>query len=160
MHSFHVDQNQRTQALRGLLWVLVLTVFAVVANAQFETATLTGTVTDAAGALVPKAVVRAINESTNVEAAATANDEGRYLFPSLRPGSYRVTVSAPGFKQFVSNGVVLQVNQAARLDIELTVGAVTEQVTVIAEAPILDTESASRGAVIDQAKIVELPLNG
>jgi hypothetical protein len=69
-------------------------------------------------------------------------------------------VSAPGFKQFVSNGVVLQVNQAARLDIELTVGAVTEQVTVIAEAPILDTESASRGAVIDQAKIVELPLNG
>jgi hypothetical protein len=82
MHSFHVDQNQRTQALRGLLWVLVLAVFAVVANAQFETATLTGTVTDAAGALVPRATVRAINESTNVEAAPPPTTKAAISFPA------------------------------------------------------------------------------
>ena len=57
-----------------------------------------------------------------------SNGEGRYSFSNLRPGSYRLVASTPGFKQFVSSGVVLQVNQAARLDIELTVGAVTEQV--------------------------------
>src|SRR5712691_4095568 len=65
-----------------------------------------------------------------------------------------------GFKQYVSSGVVLQVNQAARLDIELTIGTVTEEVRVTGEAPVLDTESGGRGAVIDHTKIVELPLNG
>jgi carboxypeptidase family protein/TonB-dependent receptor-like protein len=141
-------------------WILCFTLSLTVALAQFETATLTGTVTDAAGAVVPNANVKAINEATNVEATAVANGEGRYLFPNLRPGTYRVVATAQGFKQAVSNGVELQVNQAARLDIQLTVGAVTEQVNVTAEAPILETESASRGAVIDQTKMVELPLNG
>jgi len=103
---------------------------ATLALAQFETATLTGVITDSAGAVVPKAEVKAVNEATNVESSAAANAEGRYFFPNLRPGSYRVTASAPGFKQFVSAGVILQVNQAARLDIQLTVGAVTEQVNV------------------------------
>jgi len=131
-----------------------------VALAQFDSATLTGIVTDPAGSLVPNATVRAVNEATNTEASAITNTEGRYVFPSLRPGSYRVVTSAQGFKQFVSSGVVLQVNQAGRLDVQLTVGAITEQVSVTGEAPVLDTESASRGAVIDRTKMVELPLNG
>jgi protocatechuate 3,4-dioxygenase beta subunit len=62
-----------------------------------------------------------VNEATNTEASAITNTEGRYVFPSLRPGSYRVVTSAQGFKQFVSSGVVLQVNQAGRLDVQLTV---------------------------------------
>ena len=141
-------------------WILCFALSLTVALAQFETATLTGTITDAAGAVVPNASVKAINEATNVEATAVANGEGRYLFPNLRPGTYRVVATAQGFKQAVSSGIELQVNQAARLDIQLTVGAVTEQVNVTAEAPMLETESASRGAVIDQTKMVELPLNG
>ena len=140
--------------------MLCLALSLTTALAQFETATLTGTITDAAGAVVPNANVKAINEATNVEATAIANGEGRYLFPNLRPGTYRVVAVAQGFKQAVSSGVVLQVNQAARLDIQLTVGAVTEQIEVTGEAPVLETESASRGAVIDQTKMVELPLNG
>jgi len=140
--------------------VLCIALAGVLAFAQFETATLTGTITDAAGAVVPNATIKAVNEATNIESTAVANGEGRYLFPNLRPGSYRVMVSAQGFKQSVSPGVVLQVNQAARLDIQLTVGAVTEQVNVTGEAPVLETESSSRGAVIDQTKMVELPLNG
>ena len=139
---------------------LCLVAIAVTANAQFETATLTGSVTDPSGAATARATVMVVNEATNVEASVVTSYEGRYIFPSLRPGSYRLTVSAPGFKQFVSSGVVLQVNQAGKLDVELTVGAVTEAVEVTGETPVLETESASRGAVIDQTKIVELPLNG
>src|SRR5216684_1005968 len=145
---------------RSIPMAILIALTATLALAQFETATLTGVVTDSAGAVVPKTEVKAINEATNVESNATANAEGRYFFPNLRPGSYRVTASAQGFKQFVSAGVVLQVNQAARLDIQLTVGAVTEQVNVTGEAPVLETESGGRGAVIDHTKMVELPLNG
>ena len=83
--------------------------------AQFESATLTGVVGDASGHVIPNVPVKAINEGTSVETLATTNAEGRYNFPNLRPGSYRVVAATSGFKQFVSSGVVLQVNQAARL---------------------------------------------
>ena len=144
------------------VWTLVMSIAlsGTISLAQFESATLTGVITDAAGAVVPGATVRAINEATNIEATAVTNGEGRYALPSLRPGSYRVVATASGFKQFVSSGVVLEVTQAARLDIQLTVGAVSEQVLVTGEAPVLETESASRGAVIDRTKMIELPLNG
>ncbi len=134
--------------------------FAAVVFAQFESATLTGVVTDASGQVVPGVALKAVNEGTSVETPSTTNGEGRYNFPSLRPGSYRVVASITGFKQFVSPGVILQVNQAARLDIKLEVGTVSEQVLVTGAAPVLETESGSRGAVIDHTKIVELPLNG
>ena len=80
--------------------------------------------------------------------------------PGLRPAIYTVTAEHTGFKKFVNAGLTLQVNQAARLDIALAVGDVTEQVTVSEEASILETETSGRGAVIDSRKIVELPLNG
>ncbi len=128
--------------------------------AQFEAATLTGVVTDAAGAVVPGASVTATNEATNLQTSSVTNGEGRYVFPSLRPGTYRVTATVQGFKQHVSSGVVLEVNQAARLDVQMTVGAITESVMVTGEAPVLETESSSRGSVIDHTKMVELPLNG
>jgi hypothetical protein len=142
-------------------FAVTLTVLcAGLALAQFESATLTGVVTDQAGAVVANAEVKATNEATNVAVTAKTDNEGRYTFTALRPGSYRIAVTAPGFKQAVSTGVVLQVNQAARLDFGLTIGAVTEQVSVTADAIMLETDSSSRGAVIDQTKIVELPLNG
>ena len=128
--------------------------------AQFESATLTGVVSDASGQVIPGVAVKAVNEATGVETSSQTSGEGRYNFPSLRPGSYRVVAAHTGFKQFVSSGVVLQVNQAARLDIALTIGTVTEEVVVTGAAPVLETESGSRGSVIDHTKIVELPLNG
>src|SRR5689334_18634834 len=151
-----MNRRQATLALRAS----ILLICALPAVAQFESATLSGVVTDAADAVVSGAAIRAINEGTNIEAAATTDDVGRFVFTSLKPGSYRVTATAKGFKESVSSGIVLQVNQAARLDIKLTVGNVTERVTVNAEAPLLETETASRGAVIDHTKMVELPLNG
>src|SRR5207248_1843329 len=127
---------------------------------QVDSATLTGVGTGSSGHVIPNVPVKAIHEGTSVEALAMTNAEGRYNFPSLRPGSYRVVAAITGFKQFVSSGVVLQVNQAARLDITLTIGTVTEEIVVTGEAPVLETESGSRGSVIDHTKIVELPLNG
>src|SRR5205807_2215328 len=104
-------------------------------------ATLTGVVTDSSGQVIPGVAVRAINEGTSAETSSMTNNEGRYNFPSLRPGSYRVVAAVKGFKQFISTGVVLQVNQAARLDMALTIGTVTEEVLVTGEAPVLETES-------------------
>ena len=142
------------------VWILLMALNTAAIFAQFDSATVTGVVTDSSGKVIPGVIVKAISEATSVETSSATNAEGRYIFPSLRPGSYRVVAAVTGFKQFVSSGVVLQVNQAARLDITLTVGMVTEQVVVTDEAPVLETESGSRGSVIDHTKIVELPLNG
>jgi hypothetical protein len=155
-----MGQGRSRFALRAWILLIYIALFAVSAVAQFESATVTGVVTDPANAVVSGAEIRAINEATNIESATTTDNEGRFALTNLRPGSYRVTATAKGFKEAVSPGVVLQVNQAARLDMQLTVGNVTEQVTVNAEPPLLETETASRGAVIDHTKMIELPLNG
>jgi hypothetical protein len=128
--------------------------------AQSETASLSGIVTDPTGAVVPNVSVTATHEGTNQASSAATNPSGRYAIPVLRPGIYRVTAELKGFQRSVVAGVILQVNQQARLDIVLKVGEVAEQVSVTAEAALLETESSGRGAVIDQRKIVELPLNG
>src|SRR5262249_53273577 len=140
--NFVARKTSMIRVFRVAVCVSLVALFPAAALAQFESASLTGTVTDAAGAVVPAAAVKAVNEATNLETAGLTNEEGRFFFSNLRPGSYRVVASAKGFKQFVSQGVVLQVNQAGRLDIALTVGEVTEQVLVNGEAPVLETESA------------------
>jgi hypothetical protein len=127
---------------------------------QFETATLTGVVSDPSGGMVANGAVKLANEATNSETTTVTDVDGRYSFTALRPGTYQLTVSSPGFKQTVSSGLVLQVNQAARVDVQLSVGEVSERIQVTAAAPMLETETSARGAVIDQTKIVELPLNG
>ncbi|MBZ5636441.1 MAG: TonB-dependent receptor [Acidobacteriia bacterium] len=140
--------------------IACLVIFGMPSWAQYESATLTGVVTDSAGAVVPNAEVKATSDATNQVTSAITNSEGRYVFGILRPGTYQVTASAKGFKQAVSSGLVLQVNQAGRLDLQLQVGEVSEQITVVADSPTIETESSSRGAVIDHTKMVELPLNG
>jgi hypothetical protein len=141
-------------------FAVVLCFITSAAFPQTELATLTGSVIDPSGAVLKDATVTVTNEATNVSASTVSNETGRYTIPSLRPGTYSITATLAGFKKYVQNGVTLQVNQTARLDIPLTIGQVSEQVTVSAEASLLETETSSRGAVIDQRKIVELPLNG
>lgn len=142
------------------LCIVAFAMLTIPAVAQFDSATLTGVVTDPTQGTISDVSVKAVNESTNVETATATNSDGRFVFANLRPGSYRIVASARGFKQFVSSGLVLQVNQAARLDIQLSVGDVSEKIEVTSDAPVLETETASRGAVIDHTKMVELPLNG
>jgi hypothetical protein len=144
----------------SLAVMLVLLVSSTVSAAQQETATLVGVVTDASGAVVPGATVSVTNVSTNISTKAQANAEGFYTIPSLRPGEYIVMVESPGFSRTLRDGITLQVAQTARVDVSLQPGAVSETVAVTAAASLLESQTSSRGLVIDQKKIVELPLNG
>ena len=128
--------------------------------AQGPVASLTGEVKDPSGAAVPAATITVRNTDTGVSRTAPTNEAGVYLISALQPGPYEITANAPGFKRDVRSSVTLEVAQAARIDFALEVGAATEIVNITAEAPVTDTESASTGTVIDNKKVVELPLNG
>ncbi|MGH9340968.1 MAG: TonB-dependent receptor [Acidobacteriota bacterium] len=127
--------------------------------AQVETANITGTVRDSTGAVIPGVDITVTHVQTNQEARAVTGEAGRYVSPPLRPGDYTVAAELPGFKRIVRSGIRLQVQQTAVIDFVLEVGEMTEQVEVVADAALLNTTDASRGEVIDNQKIVELPLN-
>ncbi|MGH8245506.1 MAG: carboxypeptidase regulatory-like domain-containing protein, partial [Gammaproteobacteria bacterium] len=119
-----------------------------------------GRVTDSSGAVVPKAAITVTNMSTGTAIKAEAADNGNYTVPFLFPGTYRVAVQVPGFKAFVREGIRVQVQDRIVIDVELQPGAVAETVLVKAEAPLLETGTASVGQVVEQVKIINLPLNG
>jgi hypothetical protein len=122
-------------------------------------ATLTGRVLDQSGAVVPGATLQIRNVDTNEVASAASDSQGNYAAPLLRPGAYSLEVEAPGFKKFLRGGLVLQVAQVAKVDITLDVGALSEQVTVTSEVSLLEASTSSIGKVVDNRRILELPLN-
>lgn len=147
--------------MRGLLWIVGLSVFCLAPLCgQVATAELSGSVTDASGAVVPKAVVTVTNMDTGAVRQAPVDESGTYVFTLLPIGRYTVTVEAPGFRRTVQNNVELQVNQRARLDFQLQLGQVAETIEVTAAAPLLESQSSSLGTVINSKFISELPLNG
>ena len=129
-------------------------------SAQTELATLTGTVTDSTGGVLANVAVTIRQTATNIETRVATDESGRYFAPSLRPGEYTVQAALAGFKTYLNSAVTLQVNATVRLDISMDVGEITERVSVTDAPPLLETETSNRGSVIDQRKIVELPLNG
>ncbi|MEP7271302.1 MAG: TonB-dependent receptor, partial [Acidobacteriota bacterium] len=150
----------RIQRSHLTLLLALLVTFSVTALSQQETATITGEVKDTSGALVPKASITVTNVDTNISAKSETNDQGSYIVTSLKPGNYAITVQKQGFNKTVRSGITLQINQVARADLALQVGDVTNTVEVVEAATLLETQTSSRGSVIDQRKIVELPLNG
>ena len=128
-----------------------------VALAQVDRATLSGTVTDSAGAVVPGASVSITNTSTNVSSQQVSTDTGSYLFVNLIPGPYQLTVELTGFKKS-SQAVTLEVGQRARLDTTLAVGNFTETVSVTEATRLLNASDATLGAVIAQSQVSNLPL--
>ena len=151
---------RRYPRLLLLLLPIYAAIFPLSASAQQDTATMTGTVKDPSGATVPRATVTVTNIGTNISVTTETDDMGFYTAASLRAGQYTVTAESAGFSKVVRTGVTLQVAQVARIDVTLQPGAVTETVEVVGATSLLDTETSSRGLVIDQKKIVELPLNG
>src|SRR6202790_1704584 len=121
---------------------------------------ITGIVTDPSGGIVVGATVTVTNPQTNFTRSESTNTAGVYNFPNLQPGVYNIKVEMQGFQSEIRNNVELQVQQVARLDFQLQVGAVTQAVEVTGGAPLLDTEDATIGTVIENQRIVELPLNG
>ncbi|MBI4890671.1 MAG: TonB-dependent receptor [Acidobacteria bacterium] len=130
------------------------------AFAQQTSATLTGVITDPAGATMPGVTVSATNLATNITRESKTDESGGFTIPFLPAGDYSLTAVQKGFKTKKLDQITLQVQQVARVDLQLQVGDVTESVSVEAYAAILQTDNATVGSVIDSAKIVDLPLNG
>lgn len=128
--------------------------------AQEFRATLTGRVTDATGAGVPGAKVTSQNLATNESANVTTGADGDYTIPLLQPGNYRIQAEANGFKTSVRERIELFVGDRRTVDFSLEVGQTQESVTVTAAAPLLDEATATRGGVIENLRVTELPLNG
>jgi hypothetical protein len=140
--------------------VLALIFLCVAAFAQDFRATLTGTVTDPSGAAVPGANVKATNTGTNAVKEVKATSDGVYTIPYLDPGVYDIEVTASGFQGLKRTAITLQVAQKMNLPVQLTVGQMTQEVTVVGQQEVIDTADASRGLVFDPIKTQEYPLNG
>jgi Carboxypeptidase regulatory-like domain/TonB dependent receptor len=125
-----------------------------------NSAEITGSASDSSGAMIAGVTVTMTNTATNQARKVTTNSAGAYDAPYLVPGIYDVTAEIAGFKVTARKGVELQVGDTARIDFVLQVGEVSEQVLVTGGAPLVNTENAEVGTVIDNKRIVELPLNG
>lgn len=145
---------------RALLLLGLLAAASTPAAAQQGRGGIRGTVADTTGAAVSEAAVTVTNAATRASFTVTSNQEGLYSFPSLAVGEYVVTAEKAGFKTAIASGITLQVDQNARVDLKLEIGAVSEVVEVQAAAPLVDTSSATLGKVVENRRISELPLNG
>src|SRR5262245_27027028 len=130
------------------------------AFAQSAAATLVGTVLDPSGSAIPGAVLTVTGIGTNITRTAASNERGDFTVPGLAPGLYRLAAEHQGFKRTVIENVELLVNQTARVDVTLQVGAVTESVSVTGAAPLVASETSSVGQVITTNQIANLPLKG
>ena len=133
---------------------------ATTASGQAFTAALVGTVFDSGSGVLPGATLTVTNLDTGQEREAVSDDQGRYAIPLLPPGRYRATAGLQGFRRSVREPIVLNVNQQQRADFTLEVGAVSEDVVVTAELPMVQTNTATVGTVVSNKEATELPLNG
>ena len=130
------------------------------AFAQEFRSTLSGHITDPSGAVVPGAKITVVNNDTKMAYTAVTTQSGSYQIPYMLPGTYTVTTTAESFKTAVNNDVVLQGGQSSTLDIRLTVGAVSETVSVADTAPLLDAETAVGNGIVTTRELDNLPLAG
>jgi len=143
------------------LMFVVLVGLAGFAYGQGTSASLTGYVTDPAGAAVAGATITVTNIDTNLTQSAKTDSVGTYLIRPLPIGNYTLTIEAAGFARYEQKGIVLTVNLAATQDVRLKIGAGKEViVTVTADAELINTTSAELGSTVNEAAISELPLNG
>jgi len=139
---------------------LVFLLLAPVVLAQADTGTIVGLVHDTQSAVVQSVKVIITNTRTNQSRTVETNPEGYYRAPLLPVGKYRIAVEATGFKRAVLENVVLELNQTVREDFTLSVGQISDEIVVTSDGPLIQRETATVGTVIDNKKVVELPLNG
>ncbi len=157
MKKFHMQAG---------LWIVLAALVAVATllpaplQAQTFYGSIVGTVTDATGAILPGATVTITNTATNDKRTAQSNAAGDFSFVSLLPSVYTIEVQKATFKRFVREQITVQVNQTVRLEAAMQIGAATETVEVTTETPLLQTDSATAGSVIEGKTINEMPLNG
>ncbi len=152
----------RGQALscRVICVLLVVFLFHVSSHGQVTTGTLLGTVQDPSGAAIHGAKVTATNLQTGLTRSALSSEDGGYAINLLPVGDYSIRVESAGFKSEERSPVTLQINSRARVDFTLQVGNVSEKVEVTGSQPVLDTDTAETGQVIESTRVEQLPLNG
>jgi hypothetical protein len=126
--------------------------------AQDPRGTILGRVTDPSLGVMPGVEIRVTNAETGVSVAATTNESGNYNIPFILPASYTVTAEMSGFKKYIREGIQVRVSETVELNIQMEVGGLNETVIATAETPVLDTAGSSLGQVIDERRILELPL--
>ena len=146
--------------IRRILISVVSILLATGAYAQTPTGSLVGRITDSSRSDIVGATVRVQSAATNDIRTAQTGAGGEYTISNLAPGVYSVSIEKEGFKRLHESGLVLQVQQTARLDAQLEIGAISQSVEIKADAPLLNTENASRGEVIAPAELTQMPLNG
>ena len=144
--------------MKHILGFLLSAFLVASALAQSNTGTIQGTITDAAGAALPNATVTARNMDTGVEQSTVSTDVGLYSIPNLPPGRYAVSAKSANLREYVREGVTVLTGTTATVDIQLQLGAVTEKVTVTADAPQLETATSDLGSTVQSALVANLPL--
>ncbi len=147
-------------ALIACLAVVVCVLLPLCAHAQVSGATLSGTVTDSTGAVIPNVQVAIKNQGTGEARTVTVDSAGFYSAPNLLPGKYDITVSAPGFSTSIQSGITLTVGAQQLLNFKMQVGQVNQKVEVTDVAPSVQLSSSTIGGFVGQDAVVQLPLNG
>lgn len=139
---------------------LCFVVFARSMRAQSTTGSVVGTITDTTGSVIPNATVSLTSNSTGDKRTAMTTDSGDYQFLAIPPGEYTLSVEAQGFRRYTHNPVEVQVALATRENVDMSVGTATEEVTVTSQAPIIQSENAALGQVVQGKAVTDIPLNG
>src|SRR5262249_30028028 len=155
-------QTSRSWPRPRHILLLTLTALALTMSslAQVSTGAVTGMVKDPTGAVLPRVEIALINVNTNERRIQVTNSEGGYVFPAMPPGTYRLEAELQGFKRFVRDQLAVEVQQRLEIEVVLQVGATSESVTVKEETPLLQPTTSSLGQVVDNRKILDLPLVG
>jgi trimeric autotransporter adhesin len=149
----------RRSAAFVVVGVFFLLAGAAGAGAQTFTGSVRGEIKDANG-ILPGATVTLINEATNVSRDTTTNEVGQYAFPAVTPGTYTLKVTLTGYKTHEHKGLTVATQQAVAMDVALELGTIQESITVTGESPLIDTSTASTGAVLDSKALETLPAPG
>jgi Carboxypeptidase regulatory-like domain len=154
-------QGRRQVRLRPILCLLVVWMFSSVAViAQSPNGTISGVVFDPTNATIAGAQITAVEDATRVQYSTTTNNSGVFVLANLPPGSYRIQVAKIGFKTLIKPDIVLNVQDALAINFNLPIGAASETVTVIGGAPLINTENAAVGTIVDRQFADNLPMNG
>lgn len=160
MKKGHLDPFSRCGFFLAFFCLLAVLTGSAPLSAQLTTARLSGIVTDNTGSALAGADVSVVGVQTGYKQTMKSGAAGEYLFPSLPVGEYTLTVDMTGFSTYLQKGIVLAVGQAASRNVELQIGAVTDQMTVTADASLVTTDSATVGQLVNQQSIAALPMNG
>ena len=140
--------------------ILAFLLFVTPAFAQLDTGAIVGYVHDQSGSAVQSASILVTSQATSAQWTVITDEHGEFVTPPLRTGIYSVRVEAPGFKTETKENITIQVQDRLRVDFDMAIGAVTENITVSADSQLIESETSSLGQVISSKRITDLPLNG